>query len=554
MASQEVARQRMVGSGEGRWRVLLIEDDEDDFLLTRELFEEFEQAGNYELTWIQSFDEGLLALKTGGFDICLLDYRLGAQDGLEFLTAAAEAGIHSPILFLTGAGNHEVDQEAMRRGAADYLVKGEITATLLERAIRHSLERHRFAQGQRFLVAAGMRLTSTLDFEQTLESVVELSAQALADYCVINFFDRHEKNARRSAGSKGWADQEVVKWLAENYLFETPDSSVNQALIQGESFLVSEMSEEFFEELASTPERRQILETMGPRSLMAVPMRARDRVVGCLVFVSARGGRRYDETDLALAEQIGFRAGLAADNARLYQEAKRAIELRDEVHRIVVHDLRNPLNTMGLAVQLMDRQLKRGAAVEVLAEQLQTQRVCIEQMDRLIEDLLDVAKIEDGKLRLNPGAYQPEIIIEDVVSRHQMEADERGITLRAEAAEELPWVEADLRRLEQVLANLIGNALKFTPRGGEIELLAGQDGEFVRFSVRDTGRGIPKAKLPRLFDRFWQVEDGEESGAGLGLAICKGLVEAQGGQIWAESQEGEGTRFEFTVPVYVESF
>lgn len=551
MGSQDVESFRAMKDGVvRRWRVLLVEDDEDDFLLTQELFEEFEQGGAHELEWVQSFEDGLRALQSGEYDICLLDYRLGAQDGLEFLTAAADVGVESPILFLTGAGDRAVDQEAMRRGAADYLVKGEITSTLLERAIRHSLERHRFAQGQRFLAAAGARLTSTLDFEQTLESVVELGAEALADYCAIDFVDQEGRRTRRCAG----VDQEVVQWLAENLLFAAHDSPARQALERGESYLVSEVSPALIEELAGGAERAAIVEKMGPRSMMAVPMRARDRVVGCILFVSATSGHRYDETELALAEQLGFRAGLASDNARLYQEAQRAIELRDEVHRIVVHDLRNPLNTMGLAVQLMERQVERGEPAQALLEQLKIQQICIEQMDRLIEDLLDVAKLDDGKLRLSLGAFQPAMIIEDVLKQHQMEADEREISLGAQVEEGLPWVEADLRRVEQVLGNLIGNALKFTPRGGEIRLLASGGDEFVRFSVRDTGRGIPKGKLPRLFDRFWQVEEGEGRGAGLGLAICKGLVEAQGGRIWAESQEGEGALFFFTVPVYPEEF
>ncbi len=371
-------------------RVLLIEDDEDDYLLARDYFDDFQSPGRHLLEWVSTYDEGLQALRAEEHHICLLDYRLGAQDGVELLRQSLDEGCRTPIVMLTGSGNRDVDKAAMRHGAADYLVKSEITAALLERSIRHSLERHRFLERQRLL---------------------------------------------------------------------------------------------------------------------------------------------------------------AAENAELYEKARRALESRDEVYRIVAHDLRNPLSTMGLALQLMERQVTKKDLAPAFSRQLKTQRLCIAQMNRLIQDLLDAARLEGGQLSMSRGLHMPEMIVASAFDQHRIQADDRGVTLTSHVDQGLPRIDGDARRIDQVLGNLISNALKFTPEQGRIEIAArADDRNFVCFSVTDTGQGIRQEDLPHLFDRFWQSDDSDRGGAGLGLAICKGIVDAHGGRIWVDSTLGEGTTFYFTIP------
>ncbi len=370
--------------------VLLIEDDEDDYFLTREYFDDFDGPQRYRLHWIGTFEEGLKSLCSGDYAICLLDYRLGAEDGVQLLRQAEERGCTTPVIMLTGAGNGDVDRAAMKHGAVDFLVKSEITAGLLERTLRYSLERHRFAEKQR---------------------------------------------------------------------------------------------------------------------------------------------------------------KLAAENQQLYEQAQKALELRDEMHRIVVHDLKNPLNTIGLALQLMERHVKDGADAEKFSRQLQTQRLCISQMTRLIQDLLDAARIDDGKLLLSRTPLRPTQVVESAILQQEIQARDRSIELLSDVADDLPFVDADMRRIEQVLTNLIANALDFTPEGGSIRISATAEDGAVRFCVRDSGIGIAADKLPHLFDRFWQADDKSTRGTGLGLTICKGIVDAHGGRIWAESTPDEGSTFCFTIPV-----
>lgn len=529
-------------------RVILIDDDEDDYLLTREYFDDFERADHYTLEWVSSYEEGLEVLLDNAHDVCLLDYRLGARDGIELLQEALDRDCRTPIILLTGEGNRTVDTAAMRRGAADYLVKGDITPPLLERSLRHSLERHRFTEAQRFLADAGARLTSTLDYEETLEAVAELSAQFIADYCAIDVVDEDGERSRLTVGMSASGDEEIAAWLRENPCFDNSQCAATRALDSQQSVLIPEVDDTLIEALSTTDDRREALQRLGPTSMMAVPLVARDRLLGSILFIAAAPNRHYDHGDLGLAEQLAFRTALATENALLYGKAQRAIELRDEVHRIVVHDLRNPLSTIGLTAQHLERRIQAGADDEQLLSYLGTQRKATARMNRLIEDLLDVARIEDDQLSLQRASYCPKMLVEEVVSQHHIQAEEKELTISSDLPDELPRIHADIGRVEQVLSNLVSNALKFTLSGGHIELAARAEDDAVVFKVSDTGVGMSQEQAPRLFDRFWQAEQGARHGAGLGLAISKGIVEAHDGTIWVESEKDVGTTFRFTIP------
>ena len=215
---------------------------------------------------------------------------------------------------------------------------------------------------------------------------------------------------------------------------------------------------------------------------------------------------------------------------------------------IVSHDLRNPLNAATLAASLLQTS-------ETLSdderEQVETIRVSARRMSRLIEDLLDVTRLEGGKrLPIDPAPVAVTAIFDEVQELFKSQAAAASVTLQIHKAMSLPPVRADRHRVMQVLSNLIGNALKFTPKGGVIAARAEQvtDRE-VQFTISDTGPGIPREHQDRVFSPYWQAKRAERMGAGLGLPIAKGIVEAHGGRIWVESEPGEGTRFHFTLLV-----
>jgi signal transduction histidine kinase/PAS domain-containing protein len=285
----------------------------------------------------------------------------------------------------------------------------------------------------------------------------------------------------------------------------------------------------------------------GAASMLFTPLRARGRTIGALGFFRERAGA-YGEGDLALARELARRAAFAIDNARLYRQAQDATLARDRVMEIVSHDLRNPLGAvMALTDVLLDAPTQDAAS---LRDSLQTVRGAAGEMERLIRDLLDAAQIEAGHLTVVRQPADAGALLAETRRRFHEPAAARGIRIEARAEPGLPPVLADRGRVLQVMANLVGNALKFTPAGGTVTLYAARQDGAVRLSVRDTGRGIRPEHLPHLFDRFWQAPGSpRRGGVGLGLSIARGIVEVHGGRIWVESAEGQGSTFSFTLPL-----
>jgi len=236
---------------------------------------------------------------------------------------------------------------------------------------------------------------------------------------------------------------------------------------------------------------------------------------------------------------------------RQLEEQRRSLELRNRQLQsyaaVVAHDLRNPVGLIQTSSAFLLEILGDDApAIERV--QLRAIHRSATRGLRLIRDLMDVARIETGKLDVTPAICAVGGMAEEALAPHRQGAWERRVTVRCELEPGLPRVLADRDRVVQVLDNLLANALKFTPDDGEIVVRAESAASGVRLSVEDTGPGIPDELLPCVFDRFWQAERGDARGLGLGLAIVKGLVEAHGGRVWAERSPGGGAAFRFTLP------
>lgn len=212
------------------------------------------------------------------------------------------------------------------------------------------------------------------------------------------------------------------------------------------------------------------------------------------------------------------------------------------------HELRTPLASLkALTETLQDGALEDPAAARRFLNQIETE---VDALTQMATELLELSRIESGRLSVDLQPVAPSTLLASACKRMQLQAERAGLALRVESAENLPQVRGDFQRLEQVLVNLIHNAVKFTKPGGEITLFAEAGAGEVRFGVRDTGIGIPAEALPRIFERFYRVEKSRTgSGSGLGLSIAKHIVEAHKGKIWAESVEGQGSTFRFTLPL-----
>ena len=230
---------------------------------------------------------------------------------------------------------------------------------------------------------------------------------------------------------------------------------------------------------------------------------------------------------------------------QLVRQAEAATRVRDDVLATVSHDLKNPVGTIYTSAALM---LEMPLDEAQRTRQITIIRRTAERMNRLIQDLLDVSRMDAGRFAVDMVPERAGSLVAEALEMLGPIAATREVELADDLRDADTWVLADRGRILQVLSNLVGNAVKFTPNGSTVTISASRDGDVVRFSVADRGPGIPQEHISRIFDRFWQAKERGE-GAGLGLAIAKGIVEAHGGRIWAESEPGHGANFFFTLPV-----
>lgn len=266
---------------------------------------------------------------------------------------------------------------------------------------------------------------------------------------------------------------------------------------------------------------------------------------GSLVAVALTGVLAFYVTEMIRRVVTNEVQRVALD--KLLGESERIIDAREEILRIVAHDLRNPLNTISMATDLLMEDTRQDAS---RASQLRIVKRSGERMNRLIQDLLSVTTIEAGRLSIAPRKVSVNELLHEACELLEPIAREKSITITVSAAADLPPVRADASRVLQVFSNLVGNAVKFTPSGGAITLSAVRDEGKIKCSVADNGPGIPAAQIPRLFGKFWQAKRGDGRGVGLGLAIARGIVEAHGGTIVVDSEEGKGSVFTFALPVW----
>jgi signal transduction histidine kinase len=253
---------------------------------------------------------------------------------------------------------------------------------------------------------------------------------------------------------------------------------------------------------------------------------------------------------LVLLEDLARRAVMAFENAELYANALQAIRARDDVLNAVSHDLKGPLTVVLGFVNVF---LSKAAPEEPLIcdrKQVEAIQRSAKQMNALIDDLLDTASIRANHLCVEPVACPVVPLIDEAMDLPKALAASNCLQLKSDVAPDLPPVLVDRHRILQVLNNLIGNAIKFTPPGGAVTVRAALQAEDdIQFCIEDTGSGIAQDEIPRIFDRFWQARKTARLGTGLGLFIVKGIVEAHGGRVWVESQLGAGSKFFFTLPV-----
>jgi signal transduction histidine kinase len=498
----------------------------------------------------------------------LLDLHMPYLDGfavMQQLKQFVTAEDYLPILVLTADITREARERALSGGARDFITKPiDETETLLrirnllETRILHLQQRQaralaEAAEGKARLLADVSRvLAGSFDYQTSLAGLARLCVPMLADYCLVDLIDEDESISRVGVAHIDPTKEGLLR-AAAAFVSETitPDHPELSAIRKGSSVRIPELTQALLDTVVRDDEHRAIVRELAPSSFIASPLIAGGRVRGALILVMTASNRRFTAEDAALADEIAARAATSVENARLFHQAQQATRARDELLAVVAHDLRNPLNTITLASDALLEEISESVHPSE-RRQIAIVRRSADRMNRLIQDLLEINRLESGRFVLEIRSCPAEAIVRESLEMLRPLATANEIELSSDVSTHLPRVYADFSRVQQVISNLVGNAIKFTSRGGHISISASVRGDEVLVEVEDDGAGIPADHLPHIFGRFWQADRRDKRGIGLGLAIAKGIVEAHGGRIWVESREGVGSTFFFTLPVVEE--
>lgn len=462
---------------------------------------------------------------------------LGRREGLTF--AASEVLMLGTTIGIMG----DVPSEAHAAAGRAARLEAERARA---RARQAEVRSEALAQKHRFLAEASRLLAESMDYAETLKTVARLAVPGIADWCVVDLMQDDGQMARVAIEHRDPARLALAHKLQENFPPLAGASAGPSHVVQtGQTEFEPRVSESRLEEIAPEAERRHLLASLGMNSYISVVLNTRGRVLGTITFFTD-ADRSLSADDVDMAEDLARRAATAIDNARLYDQAQRAVRVRDDMLAIVTHDLRAPLSAIMMAAAMQAASASdddSGRRTRRRAESIQR---AAEHMGRLIRDLADIGQMDAGRFSVARAPQDPCVLAREVIEALQPNARQRGCQLEADIVGAVPSIQADGDRIVQVLSNLVSNAVNVGASRVTVHLEARPHD--VLFTVADTGPGIPAEDLPHMFDRYWRGKSAGYKGTGLGLPISKQIVEAHGGHIWIESKLGVGTTFFFTLP------
>ncbi len=531
------------------------------------------------LVLAHSGTEALSRLLEQDFALILLDVMMPKMDGFEAakLIRSRERNRATPIIFITGLAWEETDiLRSYELGAFDFLVKpvraevlrakASVFLLLQERtlALREALARihdrelaklYQAEQAARllaelakrralFLSQASAILGASLDIDDTLRNVAQAAVPGIADWCAVELVGEDGVLRQVAVAHVDPTKITLARELRERY--PTPPDAptgVPNVIRTGTSELYTEIPDAMLVQGARDPEHLRLIRELGLRSAMIVPIFDRGRAVGAISFVTAESGERYSADDLQMAEQLGERASVAIANARLYEQAKVAIQLRDDFVSIAGHELRTPLATLSLQMEAL-LQIRDDTPIAEVRHRGTKLAKQVARMSSLADQLLDVSQLATKRLELAHERFDLGALAREIVARITDEVPDARISIDAREVVGR-W---DQARIDQVVTNLVTNAIKY---GDSKPVSVRVDGDATEaiLTVADQGIGIATDDQARIFERFERaVSPRRFGGLGLGLWIVKQLVDAHGGSINVASTPATGTTFTVTLP------
>jgi PAS domain S-box-containing protein len=407
-------------------------------------------------------------------------------------------------------------------------------------------------QRQQLLSEASAVLGASLDYAATLTSVANLAVPGFADWCAVDILGPDDQLQRLAIANTDPAKVQRA-WKLDHRYPATSVAYIGPAAVvrTNRSELVPEIPDEMLRSAARDRRHLAVLRRLRIASYISVPLRARGRTLGAVTFLATAASRRYTQADLRVAEELARRAGMAVDNAMLYQASLDAVRAREDFLGVAAHELKTPLTALLGYTQLLQA---RSAGNNSLDEHNQLAvRVIHDQAERLhrrIESLLDISRLQAGQFEIEPNMMDLVALCRRNVEQIQPSLEQHSVAFQCEDEALLIW--GDEARLDEVVSNLIQNALKFSPKGGPVQVALEREGSLVRLSVTDRGIGVPSDVQSQVFERFyraWNVNPVQISGMGIGLYVVKEIVTRHGGTVMVESAEGQGSTFVVRLPL-----
>jgi signal transduction histidine kinase/DNA-binding NarL/FixJ family response regulator len=531
------------------YRILLIEDSADDAFRLRESLIRSTYA-TFEITHVESLNDAFLQVEAGQFDVALLSLLLPDSMGLPTLTALRKAAPRLPVVVLATLDSEAVAISALQTGAQDYFVEDHGSGGVLAHTVRLAYERAKGQESLRFMTEAGAILASSLDYEDTLQQIANLTVPFMADCCIIDIAAENGSVELAHVHHTVPHKDEILRALGAKQPVNLPARHPVAAVIKsGEARLYSHLTQPFSKVSTYTGADPTRLHDLGFTSGMILPLRVPSGTVGTLSLFLSEREHRYNPEDLALAEELALRSALAVDNARLYGQAQVLARAREEILSAVSHDLRTPLTAARAGLGLLEMRIRgRLADDEIkLVGHIQTS---IERLSILVDDLLTYNEIEAGILQLNREQTDLRALITTAISTLHPLLEKKGQTLDVDVPAPLVC-SCDPKRVGHVIINLLDNAHRHTPSGTPITISGKTTPEGVHLVISDYGPGIDKSRHDLIFKRFHRIASAK-SGLGLGLAMARGVIQMHGGRIWVESATGHGAAFHIELPYLVD--